>query len=128
MEEIFVNKIIEDKHVTHGIVVENDLVVKDLKVMFGDKIANVLIKQAKTVSEFYLIERFYQYAVFIQYQKKIGFSIKLSDFNKNTDNALDKYLAVEATDWQKSDRDKYVSIVQGILMDKSENAKLTVVS
>lgn len=126
MEEIFVNEILEDKHGTHGIVVTNDLVVTCLKTVFGNKIANVLINQTKTVAEFYLIERFYQYAVFIQYQKKSGFTIKLSDFKKNVNPTLDTYLATEAKGWQKSDRDKYISIVQGILNNKSELAKLII--
>ncbi len=126
MEEIFVNKIKEDKHGTHGLVFEKELVITCLKTVFGNKIANVLINQTKTVAEFYLIERFYQYAVFIQYQKKSGFTIKLSDFKKNVNPTLDAYLATEAIGWQKSDRDKYISIVQGILNNKSELAKLII--
>ncbi len=126
MEEIFVNNIIEDKHGKHGIVAANDLVVSCLRMIFGNKITNVLINQTKTVSEFYLIDRFYQYAVFIQYEKKTGFTIKLSDFNKNINQTLDVYLATEAKGWQKSDRDKYISIVQGIQNAKSELAKLTI--
>jgi len=128
VEEIFVNEVLEDKYGTHGIVVKNDQVVTCLRTMFGYKIANVLRDQAKSVAEFYLIERFYQYAVFIHFQKKSGFYIKLSDFNKKTGNELDAYLAVEAKGWQKSDRDKYASIVRGILIEKSETAKITVAS
>jgi hypothetical protein len=129
VEEIFVNEILEDKYGTHGIVVKNDQAVTCLRTMFGYKIANVLRDQAKSVAEFYLIERFYQYAVFIHFQKESGFYIKLSDFNKKIGNELDEYLFVEAKDWQKSDRDKYVSIVRGILIDKkSEIAKLSVAS
>jgi hypothetical protein len=126
VEEIFVNEILEDKHGTHGVVAKNDQVVLCLRTMFGYKIANVLRDQAKSVAEFYLIERFYQYAVFIHFQKKSGFYIKLSDFNKNAVAALDTYLATEAKGWQKSDRDKYVSIVQGIQKEKADIAKLTV--
>ena len=125
MEEIFVNEILKDRHGTHGIVVDKDLAVACLKTIFGYKITNALIKQSNTVSEFYLIERFYQYAVFIHFEKKHGFSIKLSDFDKNNPQALDTYLAAEAKGWQKSDRDKYVSIVQGILNDKVELAKIS---
>lgn len=125
MEEIFVNEIVEDKYGTHGVVVKNDQAVLCLRTMFGYKIANVLRDQAKSVAEFYLIEHFYQYAVFIHFQKKSGFYIKLSDFNKNTAASLDAYLAAEAKGWQKSDRDKYVSIVQGIQKEKSEIAKIT---
>lgn len=128
MEEVFVNEIVEDKHGKHGVVVKNDQVVLCLRTMFGYKIANVLRDQAKSVAEFYLIERFYQYAVFIHFQKKSGFYIKLSEFNKNGAALLDTYLATEAKDWQKSDRDKYVSIVQGIQKEKSEKARITVVS
>ena len=128
MEEVFVNEILEDKHGTHGIVVKNDQVVTCLRTMFGYKIANVLRDQAKSGAEFYLIERFYQYAVFIHFQKKSGFYIKLSDFTTTAGATLDAYLANEAKDWQKSDRDKFVSIVQGIQKDKSEIAKISLVS
>lgn len=123
-EDIFVNEIHEDKYGIHGIVIKSDQVAICLRTIFGYKIANVLRDQAKSVAEFYLIERFYQFAVFIHFHKKTGFYIKLSDFSKSSGAALDEYLASEAKDWQKMDRDKYASIVQGIWRDKSETVKI----
>ena len=124
MEEVIVNEILEDKYATHGIITEKELAETCLKTIFGNKITNALIRQAKSGSEFYLIEHFYQFAVFIHFEKKSGFVIKLSDFTKNG-GTLTAYLAAEAKEWEKIDRDKYLSIVQGILNDKTELAKIT---
>lgn len=127
MEEVFVDEIVTDKYGTHGIVATKELALQCLKTIFGNKITTALTQQAKSVPEFYLIERFYQFAVFIHFQKKTGFVIKLSDFTKNN-GMLNAYLTTEASGWQKSDRDKYASIVQGILNDKAETAKITLAS
>ena len=124
--ELKVNKIIEEENVIHGIAVYDDIVLDNFEKVYGKEKANKIKYLADQNSQdFYLIERFFQYVGFLQFQVGIGLSLKLSDFKNNMDNVLDEYLKLESKDWNAAEREKYAKIYHEIFSDNNlVNAEL----
>jgi hypothetical protein len=124
--ELVVNKITEENNVIHGIAVFNDIVLENFEKTFGkEKAKNLKILVDKNIQDFYLIERFFQFVGFLQFQRNIGLSLKLSDFKNNIDNVLDEYLELESKNWSLAERNKYAQIFDEILSDPNlEKAEL----
>ncbi len=127
MKEFFVNHIVEDKSIIHGIATADKAVIKNINTMFGRKMAEVIIHLVNKNEDFFTIERFCQYVGFIQFRVGLGLSLKLTDFRGNMDNALDEYLELEGKGWDKADRDKYIQVAHEILEQQTEEATLRVI-
>ena len=127
MKTFMVNEIITNNNVLHGIVVDQKLVFKNFETMSGKKMAEVIFLEIKQNKNFYFIERFCQYVVYVQFRVGLGISMKFSDFGDNIDNVLDQYLKLEAKNWDRKDTLKYVETVQQIIDNKNEIAEMVVV-
>ncbi len=126
MKNFFVNKIIEKNNIIHGMTVDQKLVLKNFETMSGKKMAEAISTLVKENKNFYFIERFCQYVVYFQFRVGLGLSMKFSDFGDNINNVLDEYLKLEAKNWDKKDRIKYIEIVQQIIHNKTEMAEMVV--
>lgn len=115
MIEFLVNRIIEVDNITHGLVLENELVVYNFNIIYGENKTNSLLTEIKKQNQnCYLISRFGNYVGFLNYQIGLGFSLKLTDFENNFDTALDEYLSLQKKEWKNEDIIKYLKIAKEI--------------
>ena len=115
MLEFLVNRIIETDNVTHGAVMENELVIHNFSLVYGSsKTSDLLLSLQKRNENCYLISRFGNYVGFLRYQTDLGFSLKLTDFSNNFDSALDEYLELQKKEWKNEDIIKYLQIATEI--------------
>ena len=126
MLEFLVNRIVEIDKITHGVVMENELVIHNFSLVYGLKKTNGLLLSIQQKNEnCYLISRFGDYIGFLRYQVHLGFSLKLTDFEYNFDSALDEYLELQRKDWKNEDIIKYLQIAKEIEKE-SQPSKMTI--
>lgn len=126
MVEFLVNRIVEIDNITHGVIVENELVIHNFSLVYGLKKANGLLFSIQQKNEnCYLISRFGDYIGFLRYQVGLGFSLKLTDFENNFDSALDEYLELQRKEWKNEDIIKYLQIAKEIETE-SQPSKMTI--
>lgn len=126
MIEFLVNRIIEVDNITHGLVLENELVVYNFNIIYGDnKTISLLTEIEKQNQNCYVINRFGDYVGFLNYQIDLGFSLKLTDFENNFDTALDEYLSLQKKEWKNEDIIKYLKIAKEI-ENESQPSKMTI--
>ena len=126
MLEFLVNRIVEIDKITHGVVMENELVIHNFSLVYCLKKTNgLLFKKKKKNENCYLISRFGDYIGFLRYQVDLGFSLKLTDFENNFDSALDEYLELQRKDWKNEDIIKYLQIAKEIEKE-SKPSKMTI--
>lgn len=127
MEEkiIIVNTITQDKNAVHGLVIEHNLVMDNLRIIFGDDKAFKLVTHFDNQPDgAHSIFRHNQFAVYLETRPNVGYSMKFSDFKGNIDNALDEYLDLESKGWIKEDRLSYIEIVNDIISLPKETSKM----
>ena len=125
MIEFLVNRIILEKNTTIGMVMEDELVIHNLTLVYGLKKTNGLLLSIQQKNEnCYLISRFGNYVGFLQYENDKGFSLKLTDF-ENFDGALDEYLELQKKNWRNEDIIKYLKIAKEI-ENESKPSKMTI--
>ncbi len=126
MIEFLVNRIIEIDNVTHGMVMENELVIHNFGLVYGLGKANGLLLSIQQKNENqYLISRFGDYIGYLRYQVDLGFSLKLTDFENNFDTALDEYLSLQKKEWKNEDIIKYLKIAKEIEKER-QPSKMTI--
>lgn len=126
MIEFLVNRIIEVDNITHGLVLENELVVYNFNIIYGEnKTISLLTEIEKQNQNCYVINRFGDYVGFLNYQIDLGFSLKLTDFENNFDTALDEYLSLQKKEWKNEDIIKYLKIAKEI-ENESQPSKMTI--
>lgn len=127
MKELFVNQIVEQGGVTHGIIGEDRLVKKNLYAIYSkEKVAKLLVIFSDPINDSYFFDRFCQYIIYVQYQPTIGLSMKISDFKDDIDLALDEYRKLQIKGWAQADIDKIMKLVQEIGKNKKDWAKLII--
>lgn len=128
MKEIFVNEIIEQDGITHGVIGSNKTVLKNIPIVFQDtklKIINSILNNPPKEG-FHSIDRFCQYVVLTNCNPLFGgLSMKVSDYT-TMDLALEEYRKLAAKDWDKDDIDNIMRLVQDIQKDCPEQAKMTI--
>ena len=126
MIEFLVNRIIEVDNITHGVVLENELVVYNFNMVYGkNKTISLLTEIEKQNQNCYVISRFEDYIGFLNYQIGLGFSLKLTDFENNFDTALDEYLSLQKKEWKNEDIMKYLKLAKEI-ENESQPSKMTI--
>lgn len=126
MLEFLVNRIVETNNITHGVVTENELVIHNFSLVYGLKKTKGLLFSIQQKNEnCYLISRFGDYVGYLRYQVDLGFSLKLSDFENNFNNALDEYLELQRKEWKNEDIIKYLQIAKEIEKE-SRKSKMTI--
>ena len=124
MELIFNEKQIE-KHAIHYMVVNQEHVINNLKIIFGENVLNNVLAFSTKGQSFHDIKRFYNLAVLIEFDANINkISLKMTDFSSNIDNVLDEFSILTVNDWEKTDKDKYVNIVSDIMANPSKKCIL----
>ena len=127
MKELFVNQIVEQGGITHGIAGEDRLVKKNMYVIYPrEKVTKLLGIFSHPVNPSYFFDRFCQYIIYVQYQPGIGLSMKVSDFKGDIDLALDEYRKLHIKGWSQADLDKIMRLVQDVTKNKNDWAKLIV--
>lgn len=127
MLDFKVNRIVEIDNVKHGIITDSVQVVENFKLVYGsDKTISLLKTMEETKQNCYLICRFGDYVGFLKYQIGLGFSLKLTDFENNFDNALDEYLSLQKKEWKDDDVMKYLKIAKEIETE-SYPSKMTII-
>jgi hypothetical protein len=115
MLEFLVNRIGVIDNITHGMVLEDELVIHNFSLVYGLKKTNALLFSIRQRNEnCYLISRFGDYVGFLRYQVDLGFSLTLTDFENNFDNVLDEYLELQRKEWKNEDIIKYLEIAKEI--------------
>lgn len=126
MLEFLVNRIEKIDNIIHGIVLEDKLVIHNFGLVFGLKKTNgLLIEISQKNENCYLISRFGDYVGFLNYKVNLGFSLTLTDFENNFNNALDEYLLLQKKEWKKDDIIKYLQIAKEI-ETKSQPSIMTI--
>ncbi len=126
MIEFLVNRIVEIDNITHGVVMENELVIHNFSLVYGLGKANGLLLSIQQKNENqYLISRFGDYIGYLRYQVDLGFSLKLTDFENNFDTALDEYLSLQKKEWKNEDIIKYLKIAKEIEKER-QPSKMTI--
>lgn len=126
MIEFLVNRIVNSDGVNHGLVLENELVIHNFNIVYGvNKTVSLLTEIQKQKKNCYLITRFGDYIGFLNYQVDLGFSLKLTNFENNFDNALDEYLELQRKNWKEEDILKYLKIAKEI-ENESKPSKMTI--
>jgi hypothetical protein len=126
--DIFVNDIIDDNGVTHGIAVWNKTVLKNINLIYsGNKLTKILSLIENPPKEgFYFFDKFCQYVVFVHQQPVLGLSMKFTDFQNNDDLALDEYLLLKEKQWQQHDREKIMQLFHDIKTKSHDNGNLII--
>jgi hypothetical protein len=125
MKTIIVNTVKKDENVIHGLIVEHNLVMDNLRVIFGDdKAFKIITHFNNQINGAHSIFRFCQFVIYLELRPNIGYSMKISDFRGNIDNALDEYLKLEAKGWQNEDKISYIEIVNEIISEPKETAQM----
>jgi hypothetical protein len=115
MLEFLVNRIIKEDEITHGITLENELVINNFSLVYGQKKTNgLLLSIEQQKQNCYLISRFGDYVGYFSFNADLGFSLKLTDFENNFDKALDEYLELQKNNWKDEDILKYLKIADEI--------------
>jgi hypothetical protein len=116
MKPIYVNHIIEQNGITHGIAALDKTVLEDIDLIYTGKMLQVVKQLISTVTAepFYFFDRFCQFVIYLQYQPVLGLSLKVSDYHNDVNAALDEYNILSANQWQKKDRDKILQLFQEI--------------
>lgn len=128
MTDIFVNEILEDNGVTHGIAVWDKTVLKNIHILYSGKmLTNILALISNPPKEgLYFFDKFCQYVVFVQQQPILGLTMKFTDYQNNDDLALDEYLILKEKDWQQQDREKIMKLYHEIKTQKHDTAQFVV--
>jgi hypothetical protein len=128
MSVIYVNEILIEHNINSGLVVSNKTAMKNIDIIFeGNKRTELktLIK-SKPADPFYLFARHSQYVIYLQYERFLGLSMRVYDFNSDIDSALDEYLAIKEKEWKEEDRATIIRLFQETQADKSKLAKMVV--
>lgn len=126
MIEFIVNETYKEGNATHSMVLEDELVIFNLKLVYGMQKTEILINSIKEKNEnCYFISRFGNFIGFFRFQTDNGFSLKLTDFKNNFDTALDEYLELQKKDWKNEDIIKYLQIAKEI--EKSNQPSKTII-
>ena len=126
MIEFLVNRIVDIDNVTHGIAMENELVIHNYNLAYGSEMTQkLLVYLERENKNQYLINRFGDYVGFLNYQVGLGFSLKLTDFENNFDKALDEFLELQKKNWKEEDILKYLKIAKEIEKE-SQPSKMTI--
>lgn len=128
MTDIFVNDIIEDNGVTHGIAVLDKTVLKNIKIVYSGKMLATILALINTPPQegLYFFDKFCQYVVYFQQQPDLGLTMKLTDYQNNDDLALDEYLVLKQKDWLQQDREKIMELFHEIKTQKHDTAQFVV--
>ena len=127
MKQLFVNQIIAQDGVTHGVAGLERTVRKNLYTMYSNsKVEKLLQLFAQAPEGAYFFDQFCQYVVYVQHQPVLGLSMKISDFHKDTDLVLEEYSNLRGKGWKKEDTDKIMKICQAIEVYKGEQAELVI--
>lgn len=126
MKELYVNAIHEENGITHGLVGFTNDVKKNLRTIYGNKKFEAMEKAFFSKGAAYFFDRFCQYIVFVQYDPNQGYSMKISDFHKNVDSALDEYRDLQKSQWNQKDIDKIMKLFNEIerMTNRSELATM----
>ncbi len=126
MIEFLANRIYKEDDVSHAMVLEDELVIFNFNLVYGIQKTASLLKTIKEKNEnCYFISRFGDYVGFFRFQTDLGFSLKLTDFENNFDNALDEYLELKKKEWKNNDILKYLQIAKEI-EKTSQPSKITI--
>jgi hypothetical protein len=127
MKQIYANTIVEQDGVTHGIAGLDKTIVENLGIMYKSGMAQAIIQQfAKAPDAAYFFDQFCQFVVYVQFQRGIGLSMKISDFHGNTDLALDEYKKLQSKGWRKEDTDKIMKLCLAIESYTGEKAEIVI--
>ena len=128
MTDIFVNDIVEDNGIIHGLAVLNNTVLKNINLIYSsNKLTDILALIKNPPKEgFYFFDKFCQYVVFVQQQPVLGLSMKFTDFQNNDDLALDEYLVLKEKQWQQQDREKIMQLFHDIKTKSNETGNLII--
>jgi hypothetical protein len=123
MQSIYVNKIIENNGITHGIAVSDRTVTKTIDNIFTDNVLAYFrhLLTNPPLQPFYTFDNFCQFVVYLQYYPTLGWTIKFSNFNNNIDLAFEEYVELRNKGWTQSDRDKIMEMFNEI-KDNTETA------
>ena len=126
MKKVFVNQIMEENGILHGIAALDKTIKEDLPIIYPSKKLQILEKLQAThhPNSVYSFDRYCQFVVYLQYQPILGFSIKLSDYKNNIDAALDEYSILRGKGWLKEDIDKIMTIFQDIKDNPADLAEM----
>ena len=128
MEELFVHRIEEDKGIIYGYAADGALTLTNLETVWGIEKARTFIDNVRTTNQdCHLITRIYQFVACVNYTTKEKFEMRLYDYNKSIDLALDGYSYFQANGWNTDDLNKLVSIVADIKENKTEDAVMTII-
>lgn len=128
MIKVYVNRIIEENGVTHGIIGLDKTVFENLRIIYSPskrEIINTLLTFHKE-KDFYLLDRFCQFICYTQHQSFAGLSMKISDYHNDLDSALKEYSILREKDWRKEDTDKIMVLFQEIEKDNKELAEMII--
>lgn len=128
-KSLFVNQIVDDGRYRIGIAALDKTVIENIRLMYGETVGKKMLHLLTTSDPqgAYLLDRFCQLVVFIQYQPALGFTMKMSDFGGNIDFALDEYIELRENEWSSEDRSKIISLFQNIEANPGGLADMVVV-
>ena len=128
MKKIFINSIVEQNGVTHGMAVVDKTIKENFQIVYTEGQIRGLagyMQQNNGTVPFYSFDRFCQYIIYLQFQPfGVGFSMKITDFKNDIDLALGEYSELKEKGWLQSDRDKIMQIFQEIQKDPESVAEM----
>jgi hypothetical protein len=126
MEEILVQEITITDSFTVGHITDNELVIKNCYLFFSNQAAKNIEFLMSRNDSFYIIDKYCQYVIYLQYQKELGGAyMNIIDFKNGTDSMLDYYLFLKEKKWEKKDREKVAKLYKEIIANNKTTAKMT---
>jgi hypothetical protein len=126
MEKLFVNEVVKENGVTHGIVGSGKTTLDNIKIIFKgnrfDAISTLI--ENPPAEGFNSFDRFCQFIVLTQFHPTFGLSMKISDFHNDMDAALDEYNVLKGKELEKETRDKLMRLFLEIKDHPKERAEL----
>jgi hypothetical protein len=127
MENIFVNKILEENNVIRGIAVWDDTILKNIHILFkGDKVLQHILNLINNPPEegFHFYDKFCQFIVSVERHPNLGLIMEFMDYQDNDDTALDSYLTMKEKEWPQKEREDIMELYHHIKTQNHSNAQL----
>jgi hypothetical protein len=127
MKDVFVNAIVEENALTHGICFFEEIVAQNFDIIYDTKATAAAQVFRRTSAEGdYMITRYAQFIVLLENNPEMGLVLRFTEFEE-VDAALDEYLAMTDKRWSQGDFDKIMRLQMEVKENDHERARLVVI-
>lgn len=127
-KKIPVNKIITERGITVGYVLDDNQVVTNLLLFLSVMEAQtIVLKLVNNPNGIHFADRLSQFVVYVEFHPERKWLMTVSDFGDNFDTALDHYLILKKIGWGDEIKNEILSITRDIQDNPKDTAEMVLI-